>query len=238
MIARSADSPPQLETRWLGRLTYDEAHRLQLDMLDDVIERRQPAQLLLLEHDPVVTLGRRKSPDDLRVALDELKRQGIDVRAAERGGQATYHGPGQLVGYLIAPVRSVAPDLPGFVWQIEEALLRTAWELGVPATRDARNHGVWVGGTKLASIGLAVRQGVSWHGFAFNVDPDLSAFELIRPCGLDIRATSAKVCVGSAPSLPDVAMRVAQQIQRVMFARVTGRRGTHRSAGQRKSRPG
>jgi lipoyl(octanoyl) transferase len=212
-----AAAASKIETRWLGRLSYDTAHQLQRESLEAVIEGRTGPRLLLLEHDPVVTFGRRQSPLDLRVPEEELRRRGIQVRQAERGGQATYHGPGQLVGYLIVPVRSVARDLPTFVWLLEEALIRTAADLGITAARDPRNHGIWVGEAKLAAIGLAVRRGISWHGFAFNVDPVLSTFDLIRPCGLELPATSIRAIAGSAPPVYEVAEIAARHIEEVFF---------------------
>jgi lipoate-protein ligase B len=149
------------------------------------------------------------------VPFDELAQRGIALREVERGGKATYHGPGQLVGYLVAPVRQLAPDLPTYVWRIEEALLRVVTGYDVRASRDPRNHGLWVGDAKLAFIGIAVHRGVAWHGFALNVEPDLSAFDLIRPCGLDVAVTALAAHVSPVPHVEAVAGEAARRVAEV-----------------------
>jgi lipoate-protein ligase B len=202
----------ELHARWIGRQGYDDAHRRQIEIRDRVVKGDAGPTLLLLEHDPVITLGRRGECGDLVAPLEILEQRGIGIRSAERGGRATFHGPGQLVGYLIAPVRRLAPDVPTYVWRLEEALIRTVAGFGIRAGRDDRNRGVWVGDAKLASIGIAVHRGVCWHGFALNLDPDLSAFALIRPCGLDIAPTSMARLVFPAPAIVDVAHVVAREI--------------------------
>jgi lipoyl(octanoyl) transferase len=202
---------------WLGRKPYDEAHALQIELRDAVIAGAAHDSLLLLEHDPVITFGRRGPLDDLRVGADVLAERGIAVRATERGGRATYHGPGQLVGYLIAPLRSLAPDVTTYVCRVEEAMIRASAALGVEAFHHPEGRGVWTRDGKLGFVGIAVRRGVCWHGFALNVDPDLSAFDLIRPCGLDVPVTSLAYRVCPAPPMAKVAALVGKEIVAAMI---------------------
>jgi len=199
----------------LGRLSYDEAHATQVALRDALIAGSGDNTLLLLEHEPVMTYGRRGPTDDLRVSVEEIKSRGIEVRATERGGQTTYHGPGQLVGYVVGRLHDLAPDVPTYVWRIEDALIRSAATLGVTADRCHCGHGVWIGEQKLGSVGIAVSRGICWHGFALNVDVELSPFELIRPCGLDVEMTSlAKQ--GVAQSVEEVAAIVSHHLAEVL----------------------
>jgi lipoate-protein ligase B len=204
-----------LAARWLGRRSYDEAHDLQIELRDQVASAAQPPTLLLLEHEPVVTVGRRGELHDLRVEPGELATRGIAFRRTERGGRATYHGPGQLVGYPVVPLRALAPDIGTYVCRIEEVLLRSASALGVQAIRRSGQPGVWVGDAKLASIGVAVSRGVCWHGFALNLSPDVEAFGLIRPCGFDLPATSIAGCAGNFPTVEEAARMVAGEFAQV-----------------------
>ncbi|MBM2810206.1 MAG: lipoate-protein ligase [Chloroflexi bacterium] len=204
-----------LPSRWLGRLRYDDAHSLQIRVRDAIIGGGSNRELLLLEHEPVITYGRRGELGDVLVSPTELAKLGISLRAAERGGRATYHAPGQLVGYPIVRLRTLAPSVPAYVWGLEDALIGTAARLGVVSGRREGLHGVWVGNAKLTSIGIAITHGVCWHGFALNVDPDLSRFDLIRPCGLEAPTTSIAALVGHAPPVEDVATLVAEEIARV-----------------------
>lgn len=196
-------------------MPYDQAHDLQVSLRDEVGADVAPPTLLLLEHEPVVTVGRRGELNDLLVSTEEIARKGIAFRRTERGGRATYHGPGQLVGYPIAPLRSLAPDVRSYVCRIEDVLMMVASTLGVDARRRDGQPGLWVGDAKLASIGIAVSRGVCWHGFALNLDLDLDAVSLIRPCGFDLPVTSIGQCAGSAPSVEATAQLVAEQFARV-----------------------
>jgi lipoyl(octanoyl) transferase len=134
--------------------------------------------LLLLEHPPVVTLGRNSHDAHL------LRTQGVEVFEVERGGDVTYHGPGQLVGYPILDLSGHRRDLHWYLRTLEQALIAALGELGLPAERNPGYTGVWTRGRKIASIGIHVKQWVTWHGFALNVTTDLSAFERIVPCGI------------------------------------------------------
>jgi lipoate-protein ligase B len=141
--------------------------------------------LLLVEHPPVVTLGRRKEDNKLPVSEAFLKSRGIELFEVERGGGVTFHGPGQLVGYPIIDLQRHKQDLHWYLRQVEEALIRTIGDYGIPGERNTGFTGVWTRGRKIASIGVHARAWVTWHGFALNVTTDLSYFDLMTPCGID-----------------------------------------------------
>jgi lipoyl(octanoyl) transferase len=175
-----------------GRAAYGPIHDLQEALVEARGSGRMERDVVLfLEHDPVFTLGKRGLTDGILVTSGFLGRAGIPVVHAERGGDVTYHGPGQLVAYFIVDLAGARLTVAGFVERLEEVMIRTAADLGVGAVRDPRNRGVWVGGRKLGSVGIAVRRGVSFHGLALNVNPDLTPFDWINPCGLQgVRMTS------------------------------------------------
>jgi lipoate-protein ligase B len=169
----------------LGRVPYAEGLTLQRALR----ERRIAGQLdrdilLLLEHEPTVTLGRGTKEASLPCPPDELRRLGLTVAEVERGGDVTWHGPGQLVGYPILDLGGHRRDLHWYLRQVEEALLQALAALGIPAERRPGYTGVWTKGKKIASIGVHVRQWVTAHGFAINVTNDLGDFDLIVPCGI------------------------------------------------------
>ena len=181
----------ELWTCHLGRLEYREALDLQLRLRAARAAGAVPDLLLLLEHDPVYTRGRRSTPADLPMGEDWYRMQGVDVVGADRGGKVTYHGPGQLVGY---PIMAVT-DVPGFVRTLEQAVVAALADEGLEARSRVGEGpdltGVWVEDRKIASIGLHVHKGVTTHGFAVNVDGDLQPFEWVVPCGLGgVRMTS------------------------------------------------
>ncbi len=167
-----------LRDAWLldvGRMEYGRAWEIQKALVPRRAADAIPDGLILVEHDPVVTLGRRGTDAD-------ILEPGLPMFRVERGGEATYHGPGQLVGYPILKL----PDrleVKRLVTDLEEILIRTAADFGIQASHEGPERGVWVQGRKLASLGLAVHSRVTFHGFALNVDPDLGAFLRIRPCG-------------------------------------------------------
>jgi lipoate-protein ligase B len=200
----------------LGRVPYPRGVALQ----ERIRDRRQagelPDVLLLLEHPPVYTKGRRTEPADLPMGEDWYRRQGIDVEDSDRGGRVTYHGPGQLVGYPIMAVGSV----PDFVHTMESAIVAALADEGVEASALSGETGVWAGGAKIASIGVHLSRGVTTHGFAVNVDNDLEPFGWIVPCGMqDARITSIRRETGRSDSLPCFRKRLAHR-----FAEAYGRR--------------
>jgi len=167
--------------------------------------------LLLVEHDPVVTLGRGTKVSSLPILPEALRHRGVEVFEVERGGDVTYHGPGQLVGYPILDLAHHRQDLHWYLRAIEEALIGALGTLGIPAERRAGLTGVWTRGRKIASIGIHVKQWVTFHGFALNVSTDLIFFDLIVPCGIDgVTMTSVRGELGpSAPADLGTATREA-----------------------------
>jgi lipoyl(octanoyl) transferase len=174
-----------LAVRDLGTLPYSDALDLQRRLADERLQGLLADDLLLLvEHPPVVTLGRGTRDSSLPLDPENLRRRGIEVFEVERGGDVTYHGPGQLVGYPILDLREHREDLHWYLRQLEEALIRALATFGIAAERNAGYTGVWTRGRKIASIGVHAKQWVTWHGFALNVTTDLSPFDLIVPCGI------------------------------------------------------
>lgn len=172
-------SPRPLEVILAGRMEYRAALAWQRALAHDRIAGRlEHDVLLLLEHDPVVTLGRTTHAAHL------LQSEGIDVVEVERGGDVTFHGPGQLVGYPILDLNGYRSDLHWYLRTLEQALIDALGALAIPAERNPGLTGVWTRGRKIASIGIHVKQWVTWHGFALNVTTDLSAFDRIVPCGI------------------------------------------------------
>lgn len=171
--------------RIAGLADYAEVHELQKRMVQDRIADRVPDTVLLVEHAPVITLGRKRTS-----AGNVVDAHGWPVVEVERGGDATWHGPGQLVAYPIIRLVGARADLHRHLHALEDAAIAVCARFGVRAGRDPRNTGAWVTGVdgparKIASIGIACRQWVTWHGLALNVDADLAAFGSIRPCGFD-----------------------------------------------------
>ncbi|TNE89243.1 MAG: lipoyl(octanoyl) transferase [Deltaproteobacteria bacterium] len=192
-MSSSSPSSAPLTRAWLGRVPYREAHRLQLARRRGVLAGHAPDTLWLLEHSRVVTLGRRGGLD--------APLAGIDVVRTERGGLATWHGPGQLVGYLIADVGRLGHGVKSTVAALERGLVLWLAGQGIAAQARAGFPGVWIGERKVASLGLHFRRGVSMHGFALNLCPDLSEFEAFTPCGIDgVEMTSVARERGGAPS--------------------------------------
>jgi len=183
---------PQLVVHDLGLRAYEEvlefqrslcAQRIAGEIEDDI--------LLLVQHEPVITLGRGTRPESLPLSTSELERRGVPVYEVERGGDVTFHGPGQLVGYPIIDLRRHRQDLHWYLRRLEAGVIGGLEKLGIQAETNPGLTGVWAGGRKLASIGIHVKQWVTFHGFALNVSTDLSYFDLIVPCGIkDVTMTS------------------------------------------------
>jgi lipoyl(octanoyl) transferase len=180
---------PELETGWLGRIDYRAAWQLQHELVAKRAAGEIPDQLLLLEHPAVLTLGRQAGPAHVRARADELSRRGIELIRVERGGEVTYHGPGQLVAYPIVRLGDRGTLLRPFVRALEQAMTATAAAYGVSADRREGSPGCWcepdsAAPRKLGALGLRLERGVSYHGIALNVTTRLADFELIDPCGM------------------------------------------------------
>jgi lipoate-protein ligase B len=168
----------------LGRESYECAWRLQHRLVRARQEERVDDVLILLEHEPVITLGRTASCEHILASAEELRQAEITVHTVERGGDVTYHGPGQLVGYPILSLQAHRLGVSDYMHALEEVLLRTLDDFGLSACRRAGFIGVWVEDRKIAALGARVERGVTFHGFALNVAPNLEHFALIVPCGL------------------------------------------------------
>ncbi len=176
----------------LGRVGYAEALALQQDLVEKRKRGLIPDQLLLLEHPHVITLGRNGRMDNLLASEEVLRRAGIEFHAINRGGDITYHGPGQLVGYPIFDLREWKRDVVAFVRAVEQAIVDSLGEFGIDAGRLPGCTGVWVDGKKVAAIGVHISRWVTSHGFALNQTTDLSYFQYIVPCGLTKPVTSMR----------------------------------------------
>jgi lipoyl(octanoyl) transferase len=201
-----------------GRLPYASAVTLQ----ETLLARRQLGGedfLILLEHPAVITLGRRSRTEHLLVSPDELARRGIELAESGRGGDVTFHGPGQLVGYPIVDLNRFGRDLHAYLRRLEDVLLLTLSAFGVLGERIPGKTGVWVAGAKVASIGVGVRRWVSWHGFALNISTDLSGFTAIVPCGLpDVSMTTLERILGRAVSIEEVEDQIIASFSAVFHA--------------------
>ncbi|MGK2849703.1 MAG: lipoyl(octanoyl) transferase LipB [Candidatus Limnocylindrales bacterium] len=203
--------PASLHARWLGRIAYAEAHALQKRLVDERAAGDIDDQLLLLEHPAVLTLGRQSDPSHILASDAELAARGIAVQRVERGGEVTYHGPGQLVAYPIVCLHERGLLLRPFVRALEHALVQTCAAHGVSAARRDGHPGCWCdpeGGAprKIGALGLRIERGVSYHGIALNITADLHDFELIDPCGMPgVESTSIAVERGDAAARPSTA---------------------------------
>ena len=181
--------PEPISAEWLGRIAYREAWALQKRLVDQRAAGQIGDRLLLLEHDPVLTLGRQADERHVLASPRELRRRGIEVIRVERGGEVTYHGPGQLVGYPILRLGDRGLLVRPLVAALEAAMIATCAELGIEAIRREGHPGCWIDSgpnrpfRKIGALGLRIERGVSYHGIALNVDVELRDFDLIDPCG-------------------------------------------------------
>jgi len=189
----------------LGTTAYGEVHALQRRLQAERREGNGTDALLLTEHRPVFTLGQSHPEPSLRVGAEIVAAHGIEIVQTERGGDITYHGPGQLVAYGIIDLKAWGLGVVDYVAGLEEVACRVLAGWGVDAGRSRRGRGVWVAGKKIASVGVNVRRWVTMHGVALNVDPDLGHFGLINPCGMsDVEMTSLSLEVGSRVAVEEV----------------------------------
>ena len=211
------DTSRPLEVRHLGLVPYGEALALQERLVKERRDQLVPDQLLLLEHPHVVTLGASTQSQHLLLSPEALKAKGIGLFDVGRGGDVTYHGPGQLVGYPILDLKPDRKDLHGYLRDLEEVLITALGGFGIEAKREEGLTGVWVPGGKLAAIGVRVSSGwISSHGFALNVAPDLSYYSTIVPCGIQDRpVTSMSRILDRAVSVEEVVPEVLGAFEKV-----------------------
>ena len=215
IILRRKKKKPDYRVRYLGLVDYDTAHAYQLKLHAERVAGNIPDTLLLMEHRPVITMGRRGGTGNLLVPPEELAARGIQLKEVERGGDITYHGPGQLVGYPIFQIKDHLAGIRPFVRKLEQALIEALAKLNIHGETKEGFTGVWVGEEKIAAIGLAVKRWVTFHGFALNVCNDLSPFDLINPCGIGKNVTSVERALGTSVSFTTVHGLVEWGFERV-----------------------
>lgn len=223
------DVDRELHVRRLGVMPYAEALDLQKRLVEERRSGSIPDQLLLLQHPAVITLGVKTRNDRSHVIASpaDLQQQGVEIFETGRGGDVTYHGPGQLVGYPILDLRPDRCDVHQYVRDLEEVLIRTAASFGVATERIQGLTGVWAGKNKLAAIGVRISRWITSHGFAFNVGTNLRHFDLIVPCGIaDKGVTSLEVLLGRTGTMDEVENAVVTS-----FAAVFERRPVQLASG-------
>ena len=227
MSTRSSEAPQvcELQVRRLGIVPYAEALALQRALVEERRANRVPDLLIVLQHPPVITVGVRGDGGRSHIVADpdRLAALGVAVSETGRGGDVTYHGPGQIVGYPILDLRPDRCDVHRYVRDVEEVMIRTCVDYGVPAGRIAGLTGAWVGPDKIGAIGVRISRWITSHGFAFNVSTDLGYFDLIVPCGIaDRGVTSLQRVLGRSVTVANV-----EESLICHFAAVFGRTVTH-----------
>jgi lipoyl(octanoyl) transferase len=224
----------ELHARWLGPLDYRDAWQLQHELVDQRVAGRIPDQLLLLEHPPVLTLGRQAEENHVLASPGELAARGIEVIRVERGGEVTYHGPGQLVAYPIIDVHARGLLIRPLVRALEAAMVDTCAAFGVKSERREGHPGCWCDADgqeprKIGALGLRVERGVTYHGIALNIAPELGDFKLIDPCGMPgVVSTSIAAEAGwpdrgaSGEEVAHAAAAFARAFGRILGADLTG----------------
>jgi lipoyl(octanoyl) transferase len=203
----------------VGRMSYSAATELQRQIHVEVLEGARPSTVLLLEHDPVITLSKRRNVEEnLLVSPARLAAEGVEVARTDRGGDITYHGPGQLVAYPIVRLRDGQWNVRRFVHALESAMIETVATWGVAAVTDDQGIGVWVEGEKLGAVGIRVERWVTLHGLALNVTTTLSHFDLIVPCGLKRPVTSLEWLMGTdkCPAMSQVKQVLSEVMEKVL----------------------
>lgn len=216
-MATQAFQPRRVcEARWLGLVQYSEGLRIQQSAVERLSSREAPEQLLLLEHPHVLTLGRGADNSNILADQKQLQSNSVEVHETGRGGDVTYHGPGQLVGYPIINLKPDRCDVHRYVRDLEEVLIRTISDFGVTGSRIRGLTGVWVGNEKIAAIGVRIARWITSHGFALNVNTDLNYFSMIVPCGIsDKGVTSLSRLLGRRIELSEVARVAATKFSQV-----------------------
>ena len=211
-----------------GLVPYREAYELQNWLVKLRLGNLVPDCLILLEHPPVLTLGRRRGAENILVSKEILTKEKIEVISTDRGGDVTYHGPGQLVGYPILNLRDHCRNVSEYLRKIEEVIILALKDFEVRAKRRSKYPGVWVGEKKIASIGVAIKQfRVTYHGFAFNVNSATSPFRLIHPCGIkNLEVTSLAHLLGYPPEMPEIKQKIVRSFADT-FAMKMLRNGAH-----------
>jgi len=213
-IPGAENAPRILEVRQLGRMRWADAWKLQQDLVAQRKQGEIADQLLIVEHPHVITMGRNGHAANVLASTEILEKSGIELEATNRGGDVTYHGPGQIVGYPIFDLRLWKRDVVAYVRAVEQILIDSLAEFGISGVRDPKATGVWVNDKKVAAIGIHISRWITAHGFALNLDTDLRYFQYIVPCGLTKPVTSMRE-LGSNATREEVVAAIAAAAQRV-----------------------
>jgi len=204
------------QVRQLGQIEFNEAYELQKELLQQRFDGQIADTLLLLEHPPTITVGKSGKPENILESPAGLARVGVSLIFTDRGGDVTYHGPGQIVGYPILDLRERDRDIHRYVHNLEEVLIWALADYGIKSGRDHNHAGVWVNDMEIAALGLSVRKWITMHGFALNVNTDLGHFSLINPCGFTSKtATSMAQLLGYEPPMDEVTERLLDRFAEV-----------------------
>ncbi len=205
----------------LGLITYSEAYHLQRQLLCQRVNNEIADTLLLLEHPPTITIGKSGKLENVLASQAQLASAGVSLFFIDRGGDVTYHGPGQLVAYPIIDLRQRGMDVHQYLRDLEEVIIRTLNDFSITASRDSSHAGVWVRGEEIAAMGLRISKWVSMHGFALNVNIDLEQFSLINPCGFnDRKATSISSLLSQDVSIEAVIEKLLARFSEVFNAQM------------------
>ena len=201
-----------------GFVPYGAMYDMQIERRDAVIRGDAPSTLFLLQHEPVYTMGRDSRAGHLLISREECQSRGIQLTHTSRGGDITWHGPGQMVAYPILDLKAWNFSIRAYLRALEESVIRLLADYDIKAGRIKGLTGVWVGEAKVAAIGVAVRRWVTWHGLSLNVEPDMQAYEWIIPCGLVGRpVTSMRELLGDAPSVEEVMDQFEDHFRRLVI---------------------
>lgn len=202
--------------QYLNQIRYEDALTIQQKAYEKIKLSNGRSYLFLLEHSPVITNGRFGNDDNYVLPVGQIEKLGIEVYKSERGGDLTYHGPGQLVAYPIIDLRAFNLGVKAYITSLEQVLINLLSEFGIDSDRREGYPGVWTGGEKIASIGVSVKNGITMHGSALNVSTDLEGFSLIVPCGIsDVRVTSMEKTLGAEVQMKDVVKSFIRQFETV-----------------------
>ena len=200
----------------LDTVGFAEASHLQSELIELRLAGRIPDVILFLQHPPVLTIGAFGGEQNVIISQDVLKREGISIAHTDRGGDITYHGPGQLVGYLILDLKARGRDVHQYVHDLEEVVIRTLGDYSINAHRDPDYPGIWVGQEKICALGIRVVHWVTKHGFALNISNDLTPFSYINPCGITDRGTtSMQKVLGQKPKIGEVTNSIMRHFSAV-----------------------
>jgi len=208
----------------LGLIEYKKAWDLQREVFAQIKNRGSPSTLILCRHYPVITLGRPAKRNNILIPQPELKNKGISVYEIERGGDVTYHGPGQLTAYPIFNLAHLKKDIHFYLRLLEETVIDTLSSLGIYGNTSFGLTGVWVAARKIASIGIAIKNWITFHGVSINIkEADLANFSLIRSCDMDIEMTSVESVIGREIAIEEVKQIFSDKLRRVLWSKCTCR---------------